>query len=68
MRLQWWQLARRAVMAGVIPGQNTVDSAHALMEVTPWWAQCSTLRMCGRRVGGMTILSLYITTPSMVYR
>ena len=26
MQLQWWQLARRAVIAGVIPGQNTVDS------------------------------------------
>ena len=39
MRLQWLQVARRAVMAGVMPGQNTVDSARAVMEVTPWCAE-----------------------------
>jgi hypothetical protein len=28
------------VIAGVIPGQKTDDSALEIMEVTPWWAAC----------------------------
>ena len=68
MRLQWPQLALRDVMAGVMPGQNTVDSARAVMEVTPWCAKCSTVRMCCRSEGGMTIRCLYKMTPSTVYR
>ena len=35
MRLQWWQWVRKAVIAGVIPGQKTVVSARVIMEVTP---------------------------------
>ena len=42
----------------VIPGQNTVDSALAIIDVTPWWAECSTSSMFWRRVGGITIRSL----------
>ena len=53
MRLQWLQVSRRAMMAGVMPGQNTVLSAHAVMGVTPWWAECKTVRMCWRREGGI---------------
>ena len=35
MRLQGAQLALEDAMASVMPGQNTVDSARAIMEVTP---------------------------------
>ena len=55
MRLQWLQVSRRAMMAGVMPGQNTVLSVRAFMEVTPWCAECRTVRTCCRREGGMTV-------------
>ena len=35
MRLQWLQVSHRAMMAVVMPGQNTVLSARVVMEVTP---------------------------------
>ena len=46
MQLQWLQVSCRAMMAGVMPGQNTVFLAHAFMEVTPWCAECKTFRTC----------------------
>ena len=55
MRLQWLHVSRKAVMAGVMPGQKTVFSARAVMEVTPWCAECKTVRTCCRREGGMTM-------------
>ena len=42
-------------MAGVMPVQNSVLSAHAYMKVTPWCAECKTARTCCRREGGMTM-------------
>ena len=64
MRLHWLQLAVWDLMAVVMPGQNTVVSARAVMDVTPWCAECSASRMCCRSDGGMTVRSLYIITPS----
>ena len=55
-------------MAGVIPGQKTDDSALASMELTPLWAEYNADRMVSQRQGGMTILPLYVMTPSMVER
>ena len=43
MRLQF---SRRALMAGVMPGQNTVVSARAVVEVTPCCAEWSIVRTC----------------------
>ena len=36
IRLQCWQDSLIARIAGVIPGQKTVASARAFMELTPW--------------------------------
>ena len=55
MRLQWLQVSHRARMALVMPGQNTVLSARAVMEVTPWCAECKTVKICCLRDGGMTM-------------
>ena len=68
MRLQWLQFACRAVIAGVMPAQKRVASVRAIMEVTPWCAECRMVRMCGRSEGGMTMQSLWRMTPSTVYR
>jgi hypothetical protein len=54
------------VIAGVIPGQKTDDSALEIMEVTPWWAACKADKISSQRLGGIMILSLYIITPSIV--
>jgi hypothetical protein len=54
------------VIAGVIPGQKTDDSALEIMEVTPWWAACKADKTSSRRLGGIIILSLYSITPSIV--
>ena len=58
MQLQWLQFACRAVMVGVMPGQNTVVSARVVMEVTPWFAEWRTDRTCCWSEGGMTMQSL----------
>jgi hypothetical protein len=58
--------ALSAVIAGVIPGQKTDDSALEIMEVTPWWAACKADKTSSRRLGGIIILSLYSITPSIV--
>ena len=58
MVLQWLQFARRAVMAGVMPGQKTDDSARAVIEVTPWWAEWRISSICCRSESGMTMRSL----------
>ena len=42
-------------MVGVMPGQNTVLSARSFIEVTPWCAECKTVRTCCRMEGGMTM-------------
>ena len=42
-------------MARVMPGQNTVLSAPAIMEVTPWCAECNTVKICCLSEGGMTM-------------
>ena len=55
-------------MAGVMPGQKTDDSPWASMELTLLWAECNADRIVSRKQGGMTILSLYMMTPSMVER
>ena len=68
IRLQWLQWVRSAVMAEVMPGQKTVDSARASIEVTPWCAECNTVSMCWRSEGGIMIRSLYIAMPSTVFR
>ena len=39
--LQWLHNSRNSRMAGVMPGQKTVDSALEVMDVTPWWAEWS---------------------------
>ena len=55
MRLQWLQVYLRAMMAWVMPGQNAVLSTCAFVEVTPWCAECKTVRTCWQREGGMTM-------------
>ena len=42
-------------MATVIPGQTTVDSVQAVIEVTPWWAERKTFRICFHCDGVMTM-------------
>ena len=54
-RLQSWHRSLRFVMAGVIPGQKTVESAIESIDVTPWWAACRMWRISSRRAGGMII-------------
>ena len=66
--LQWSHEARVLVMAGVMPGQKTDASAREIIEFTHWWAAWSDARVSLRRHGGMMTLSLYIATPSTVYR
>ena len=44
------------VMAGVMPGQNMIDLARAVIEVTPWCAECSAVKvrvvwLCGLCTG-----------------
>ena len=63
MRLQCSQLARVMWMSLVIPGQKMDVSARAIMDDTPWWAAWRAVRQCGLMDGGITILSLYSTTP-----
>ena len=58
MRLQWEQRSRSAVMAGVMPGQKMVDSALAVIDVTPWWAECNVVNIASLREGGITMRSL----------
>ena len=41
------------LMAGVMPGQNTVLLAHAIIEVMPWCAECKIVWICCLRDGGM---------------
>ena len=41
-------------MAAVMPSQKTVASARAVIDVTPWWAQWRTFRICCRSDRGMT--------------
>ena len=57
-----------AIIAGVIPGQNTDDSARAVIVDTPEWAEWKARKMSVCRFGVITIVSLYIMTPSIVYR
>ena len=64
--LQWLHDSRNARMAGVMPGQKTVDSALEVMDVTPWWAEWSVDNTCCRSEGGITMRSLYRITPSTV--
>ena len=40
-------------MAGVIPGQKTVDFALDVIDVTPWWAECSLVNIVSQREGGI---------------
>ena len=58
IRLQWLQFSRTAFMAGVMPGQKMDASARAIMEVTPWCAECNVARMFSRSSGGITTRSL----------
>ena len=55
-------------MAGVMPGQKTDDSARAVTEVTPWWAEWRTASICCHSEGGMMMWSLLSMTLSTVYR
>ena len=64
--MQWLQLSRVEVMSSVMPGQNTEDSALAIMADVPWWAACSAAKQVGLRDGGMMMRSLYRMTPSTV--
>ena len=56
-------VARVMWMSLVIPGQKTDVSARAITDDTPWWAAWRAVRQCGLMDGGITILSLYSTTP-----
>ena len=51
MRLQWEQCSHSALMVGVMPGRKTVDSALAVIDVTPWWVECSAFNITSRREG-----------------
>ena len=46
MQFQWLQVSSSVMMAGVMPGQNTVLSAYAFMEVTAWCGECKAVRTC----------------------
>ena len=63
MLLQWWQFSRMALMAAVMPGQNTVLSAHAVIEVTPRCDEWSIVRMYWCSKGTVTIWTLKRRTP-----
>ena len=56
---------RVALMSADMPGQNTEDSARAVIIDTPWWAACRVLSTSPRREGGTITLSLYRITPSV---
>ena len=45
-------------MAGLMPGQKTDDSAQAVTEVTPWWAEWIIASKCCCSEGGMMMRSL----------
>ena len=47
--MQWLQLSRVEVMSSVMPGQNTKDSALAIMADVPWWAACNAAKQVGLR-------------------
>ena len=51
-----------------MPGQNTECSALSVMPVTPWWAEWRTWSTLGLAEGGITVLSLYSSTPSYTAR
>ena len=55
-------------MSAVIPGQNTIDFARALIPDTPWWAECKISRTERRSDDGMTTRSPYMMTPLEMYR
>ena len=55
-------------MSAEMPGQKTVLLAWACIDVVPWWAACNASRISLCNVGGMTVRSLYTTTPSAVQR
>ena len=52
-------------MSADMPGQNTADSARAVIIDTPWWAAWRVLSISPRSEGGMITLSLYRITPSV---
>lgn len=58
MRLQWEQGSHSALMAGVMPGQKTVDFALAVIDVTPWWAECILVNIVSQREGGIMMRTL----------
>ena len=62
-----WHVLQAALvflMSTDMPGQNTDCSARRVIPVTPWWAACRTWSTLGLADGGITVLSLYINTPS----
>ena len=50
--LQWLQ-RQHVLIAGVIRGQKTEASALEFMEVTPWWAECRTVKTSCLSEGGL---------------
>ena len=55
---------RVVLMSADMPGQNTEDSARAVIIVMPWWATCTVFTTSPRSEGDTT-LSLYRITPSV---
>ncbi len=53
-------------MSAAMPGQKMDASAFACIIVVPWWAEWRNWRQSSRNAGGMTTLSLKMTTPSTV--
>ena len=51
-------------MSAAMPGQKMDASAFACIIVVPWWAEWRNWRQSSRNAGGMTTLSLKMTTPS----
>ena len=44
--------------SGVMPGQKVEVFTQVIIDITPWWVECSMVRTCCRRDGGMTMRSL----------
>ena len=55
-------------MSFVMPGQKIEASALAVIAEVPWWAACRAERHVGLSEGGMTMRSLLMTMPSLLYR
>ena len=51
-------------MSAAMPGQKMDASPFACIIVVPWWAEWRNWRQSSRNAGGMTTLSLKMTTSS----